>query len=139
MLHGMVLFVAVLPLFLLLDYLWLGRLMQGFYLRELGDLARREGSAIKLRLLAAAGVYLALPGGILLFALPRADPARPIASALGWGFLYGVIVYGVYDLTNRATLREWPLRMAAVDICWGGTLCANVTLAATLLSPALPR
>jgi uncharacterized membrane protein len=127
-------FLAILPVFLLLDYLWLGRLMQGFYVRELGDLARLEGDTIKPRLLAAAGVYLALPGGIVLFALPRVDPANPAWSALGWGFLYGVTVYAVYDLTNRATLRHWPVKMAAVDICWGGVLCAAVTLAAEFFS-----
>lgn len=138
MTHGLLVFLALLPFFLLLDYLWLGRLMRGFYLRELGDLARSEGDAIKPRLLAAAGVYLALPGGIVLFALPRVDPARPLVSALGWGFLYGLVVYSVYDLTNRATLREWPIKMATVDICWGGILCAVSTLIAALLDPLLP-
>ncbi|HML78817.1 DUF2177 family protein [Geobacter sulfurreducens] len=138
MTHGLLVFLALLPFFLLLDYLWLGRLMQGFYLRELGDLARREGDAIKPRLPAAAGVYLALPGGIVLFALPRVDPARPVTSALCWGLLYGLVVYSVYDLTNRATLREWPIKMATVDICWGGILCAVSTLIAVLLDPLLP-
>jgi uncharacterized membrane protein len=133
MLHNLTLLILVLPIFLLLDYLWLAKLMQGFYLRELGDLARREGDAIKPRLLAAAGVYLALPGGIILFALPRVDPTNPVWSALGWGFVYGVTVYAVYDLTNRATLKHWPVRMALVDICWGGVLCSLVTLAAVLI------
>ena len=137
MLTELKVFLAVQPIFLLLDYLWLGRLMQGFYVRELGDLARLEGDTIKPRLLAAAGVYLALPGGIVLFALPRVDPLNPIWSALGWGFLYGVTVYAVYDLTNRATLRHWPVRMAAVDICWGGVLCATVTLAAQFIARAM--
>lgn len=137
MIQELKVFLAVLPIFLLLDYLWLGRLMQGFYVRELGDLARLEGETIKPRLLAAAGVYLALPGGIVLFALPRVDPSNPVWSALGWGFVYGVIVYAVYDLTNRATLRHWPVKMAAVDICWGGVLCAAVTLAAALIGRAL--
>ena len=138
MIQELKIFLAVLPIFLLLDYLWLGRLMQWFYVRELGDLARLEGETIKPRLLAAAGVYLALPGGIVLFALPRVDPANPVWSALGWGFVYGVTVYAVYDLTNRATLRHWPVKMAAVDICWGGVLCASVTLAAELIGRALP-
>ena len=84
MLHELKVFLAVLPV-LLLDYLWLGRLMQGFYLRELGDLARREGAVIKPRLLAAAGVYLALPGGIVLFALPagRSLKSRMVGTWLG--------------------------------------------------------
>ncbi len=61
MAHDLKLFFAILPIFLTLDYLWLGRIMPRFYLGELGDLARREGDTMKPRLLAAAGVYLALP------------------------------------------------------------------------------
>ena len=57
---------------------------------------------------------------------------------MGWGFLYGITVYAVYDLTNRATLREWPARLAAVDIAWGGVLCAVVTAVAVLLRPLIP-
>lgn len=124
---------AITPLFLLLDYIWLGHVMKGFYLRELGTLARGDGTAINPRLLAAAGVYLALVGGIVLFALPRVDPLRPLVSGLLWGALYGVTVYAVYDLTNRATLDHWPLKLAAVDICWGGFLCAVVTAFAAFL------
>lgn len=127
------LFLAALPVFLLLDYLWLGILMKGFYLRELGTMARGDGTAINPRLLAAVGVYLALVGGIILFALPRVDPLRPLVSGLLWGALYGVTVYAVYDLTNRATLDHWPLKLAAVDICWGGFLGAVVTAFAALL------
>lgn len=127
------LFLAALPVFLLLDYLWLGILMKGFYLRELGTMARGDGTAINPRLVAAVGVYLALVGGVILFALPRVDPMRPLVSGLLWGALYGVTVYAVYDLTNRATLDHWPLKLAAVDICWGGFLCAVVTAFASML------
>jgi uncharacterized membrane protein len=126
-------FFAVIPLFLLLDYLWLAKAMKWFYLRELGSLARVENGSINTRLPAAAGVYLALVGGMIVFALPQVDPLRPVASGLGWGWLYGVTVYAVYDLTNRATLAHWPVRLAAVDICWGGVLCALVNAAAALL------
>lgn len=130
-------FFAVIPLFLLLDYIWLAKLMKWFYLQELGPLARVENGSINPRLLAAAGVYLALVGGIILFALPRVNPLQPLASGLFWGALYGVAVYAVYDLTNRATLAHWPLKLAAVDICWGGFLCAVVTAFASVLREKL--
>jgi uncharacterized membrane protein len=74
---------------------------------------------------------------VVLFALPRADPANLFVTALAWGALYGVAVYSVYDLTNRATLRRWSVRLAVVDIAWGGTLCALATLAAASISQAL--
>lgn len=124
---------AVMPLFLLLDYLWLGNLMKGFYLRELGAMVRGDGVSMNPRLLAAAGVYLALVGGIIIFALPRVDLLKPMASGLAWGALYGVTVYAVYDLTNRATLAHWPLKLVVVDMCWGGFLCAVVTAFAAFL------
>lgn len=126
-------FLAVIPLFLLLDYLWLGNLMKGFYMRELGALVRGDGVSMNPRLLAAAGVYLALVGGIIIFALPRVDPLTPVLSGLAWGALYGVTVYAVYDLTNRATLAHWPLKLVVVDMCWGGFLCAVVTAFAAFL------
>lgn len=113
-----------LPFTLLLDYLWLGKLMQRFYLNELGAYARRRGDSIEPVYWAAGLVYLLIPLGVVLFALPRVDPADPYSSALGWGGLFGLVLYGVYDLTNMATLERWPLRMVLVDIGWGAFLCA---------------
>lgn len=117
-------FVLCLPFTLLLDYLWLGKLMQGFYLSELGLYARRRGDTIVPVYWAASLVYLLLPLGVVLFALPRVNPDAPLLSSLGWGGLFGLIVYGVYDMTNMATLERWPARMVWIDICWGCFLCA---------------
>lgn len=139
MMHGLIIFAAVLPLFIALDYLWIVVLMKAFYLKEMGDLARTtpDGRSIRPRFGSAFGVYLALPGGVVLFALPRVDPANLFVSALLWGALFGVAVYGVYDLTNRATLRHWPVRLAVVDIAWGGVICAVATVAAAAVGKAL--
>ena len=117
-------YLLCLPFTLLLDYLWLGKLMQGFYIRELGPYARVRGTTITPVYWAAGLVYLLIPLGIVLFALPRVDPAHQVISSLGWGALFGLVMYGVYDLTNMATLERWPARMVWVDICWGCVLCA---------------
>lgn len=117
-------YLLCLPFTLLLDYLWLAKLMQGFYLNELGPYARRRGDSIEPVYWAAAIVYLLLPLGVVLFALPRVDPAAPLLSSLGWGGLFGLVVYGVYDMTNMATLERWPTRMVWIDICWGCFICA---------------
>ncbi len=136
MIHGLKIFAAILPLFIALDYLWIVVLMKSFYLKEMGDMARTtpDGKSIEPRLGSALGVYLALPGGVVLFALPQVDPANLLATALLWGALFGVTVYTVYDLTNRATLRRWPIKLVLVDIAWGGVLCAIATVGAALLS-----
>ena len=139
MINGLIIFAAILPFFIALDYLWIVVLMKSFYLKEMGDMARTtpDGTSILPRLGSAVGVYFALPGGVVLFALPRVDPANLILTALLWGALFGITVYTVYDLTNRATLRRWPIKLVVVDIIWGGVICGVATLAATLVNKIL--
>ena len=134
MLHTFKVYLLCLPFTLLLDYLWLAKLMQGFYIKELGPYARVRGATIIPVYWAAAIVYLLLPLGIVLFALPRVDPEHLAVSSLGWGALFGLIVYGVYDMTNMSTLERWPVRMVWVDICWGCFLCRVTNLFAALAS-----
>lgn len=124
MLYTIKIYLLCLPFTLVLDYLWLAKLMQGFYVRELGPYARVRGATIRPVYWAAAIVYLLLPLGVVLFALPRVDPAAPLLSSLAWGGLFGLVSYGIYDMTNMATLERWPARMVWVDICWGVFLCA---------------
>ena len=128
MLHYTKVFMAMIPFMLILDYIWIARLMQGFYIAELGSHARVRGAVIEPVYWAAALVYVALPLGILLFALPRVNPDNMFWSALGWGALFGLIVYVVYDLTNMATLESWSFKLTVVDIGWGCFLCAMSTL-----------
>ena len=85
MLHTFKIYLLCLPFTLLLDYIWLAKLMQGFYVRELGTHARVLCTTIVPVYWSAAIVYLLLPLGIVLFALPRVDPSHMVASSLGWG------------------------------------------------------
>jgi uncharacterized membrane protein len=95
-----------------LDALWLGVLMTDFYRRELGDLM-----ASSVRIGPALGYYLGYPAAIVALALtPR--PATLASAALRSGLL-GLAAFGVYDLTNLATLRGYSPLMAAVDLAWG--------------------
>jgi len=132
--HTVKIYLSCLVFTLLLDYLWLAKLMQGFYLKELGPYARVRGTTIIPVYWAAAIVYLLLPLGIVLFALPHVEPGNLVASSLKWGALFGLVVYGVYDMTNMSTLERWPVRMIWVDICWGCFLCGVTTLFAAELS-----
>jgi uncharacterized membrane protein len=113
-------FLAGLPAFLALDALWLGLVARGFYRRELGPLARRVGEEWAPIWWATLPVYLAIVGGIALFVVPKAS--TPLA-ALGWGALFGLVLYAVYDFTNYALVANWSLKMALVDLAWGGFAC----------------
>jgi uncharacterized membrane protein len=125
--QSMKLYAIVLPIFLLIDMVWLGVVMKGFYSHELGELARREGAALAPRWGAAILVYLLIPAGIVLFVRPLLEANATVWQAFGWGASYGLVLYGVYDLTNLAVLDKWSTRMTLVDMVWGSVLCGLVS------------
>ena len=113
--------------FAIMEFVWLSS-MAGFYQRQFGILQPRAQSSGMLKSLpAAVGAYVVLAGAIYLFIL------HPIAAR--WvrtrrQFLYaglqagalGLAIYGVYNLTNMATLRGYALTTVIVDTCWGATV-----------------
>lgn len=117
------LFLVVAPLVLAIDLLWLGVLMKDFYDGQIGALARRQGAALAPRWPAALLVYVLIPAGIVLFVRPHLGSAAGPGQAFAWGALFGLVLYGVYDWTNRAVLAGWPLAVTVVDHAWGCTLC----------------
>lgn len=95
-----------------LDALWLGVLARDFYQQQLAPIA-----VSPIRLVPAAVFYLGYPAALIALALvPR--PSRD-AVALGRSALVGALAYGVYDMSNLATLRDWTLNLALLDIAWG--------------------
>lgn len=104
-----------------IDYVWLGKIMKDFYIKELGK-------AIVPNIPAAIGVYVAMTLLILIFVLPIAGPSY--VRVVGFGALFGFLAYAFYDLTNMAILSSWSFRLAAVDIAWGTVLCAIVAVIA---------
>ncbi len=126
-------FLLLAPIFLAIDLFWLGVVMSGFYKTELGPLLRRSGEAMAPIWWAAFLVYILIPLGIVIFVLPRLPLAASTGLAFGWGALYGLILYGVYDFTNYSLVNHWPLRLTLADILWGGFVCGLATVIATAL------
>jgi uncharacterized membrane protein len=108
-----------------LDLIWLGLVALDFYRRQLGGLLLEQP-----RLGVAALFYVVYAAGITVLAVQPALAAGDAWRALLGGALLGLCAYGAYDLTNLATLRHWPLRLAIVDIAWGTALTAVAALAA---------
>ena len=101
-------------IFLIIDLVWLGMVAKPFYQRGIGHLM-----AENFRLGAAALFYAVYVIGIVYFCVAGAVDWK--AAALN-GALFGFFCYATYDMTNYATLRDWPLSMAMVDIAWGTVL-----------------
>lgn len=115
-----------------LDLLWLGVLARAFYRRELGHLmADRVGWP------AALVFYVLYGGGIVYFCATDALRAGGMRTALVNGAVLGLVVYGTYDLTNMAVLRDWGPRVAAADVTWGVLLTTAASAAAYAAAASL--
>ena len=106
--------------FLAIDYVWLAFVAKDFYARSIGHLMRDAPDFG-----AAAVFYLFYVAGVVFFAVL---PAESWKGALLRGALLGLLAYGTYDMTNLATLKGWPWRMAAVDMAWGAFLTATAAI-----------
>ena len=109
------------PIFFLIDMLWLGVIARDFYQTRLAGLLG------DVNWVAAIIFYLIFLVGLTFFAIYPSVEARSLASALILGALFGFFTYATYDLTNLATLNDWPLTVALVDIVWGTVLGASVS------------
>jgi uncharacterized membrane protein len=103
----------------LLDLLWLGVIAKPLYQQGIGHLMADQPD------IPVAVLFYALYAvGIVIFAvLPQAGGAS-WGATLAMGALFGFFAYGTYDLTNLATLRDWPLKLSLIDIAWGSFVSA---------------
>ncbi len=115
--------------FFALDYVWLTRMAGSFYRAQIGPLMLDQP-----RLGVAAVFYVLYVAGIVVFAVAPALRAESVGTALLLGALLGGIAYGTYDITNYATLRDWPVMVLIVDITWGMALTAVSAGAGYLLT-----
>ncbi len=107
---------ATLVTFCVLDFLWLGYVAKGFYQAQVGPLMLERPN-----LFPAAILYALVSAGLVAFVIMPAPTL--VRAALGGAFL-GLVVYGVYDLTNLAVLKGWTVPVALVDMAWGTVVCA---------------
>lgn len=116
-------FAVAFAIFLVIDMVWLGVIAKSLYRQELGHLM-----GARVNFIAAFVFYALFIVGALYFViipgLESGNVPRLILSAA----LYGLITYATYDLTNLATLRDWPLRITLIDLTWGTTLSTVTSL-----------
>ena len=123
------LYLTALPVFLAIDMVWLGLVARTFYKNQLGFLMKSE-----VNWPAAIIFYLLFIVGLVVFVINPALEKNSWLQAVILGGLFGLIAYATYDLTNLATLKNWPLLVTAVDLLWGTILAAGVSLITFLIA-----
>ena len=122
-------YVATLLTFCIVDFIWLGAIAKGFYQSRIGGLLLAQpnwGAAVLFYLLFAAGMQI--------FCVAPAFGVGSIGKAALFGALFGFFCYMTYDLSNLATLKDWSVALAVVDIVWGtfvGAVASTTGYAAT--------
>ena len=108
---------------LILDLVWIYAVMGPRYASMIPRV--QGGAPMRTSALAAAGAYALMIAGLNIFVLHTDDnqQATPSRTALR-GLLFGIILYGVYDLTCAAVLKDWEVGTALLDVAWGGFVFA---------------
>lgn len=116
------LYAIALPVFFAIDMVWLGLIAKNFYRDQIGVLMKDN-----INWTAAVVFYLLFIAGLVVFVIGPAIERNSWVHALVFGALFGFISYATYDLTNLATLKDWPLLVTIVDLAWGAVLAASVS------------
>ncbi len=119
------LYFTALFVFLAIDAVWLGLVAKGFYQKQIGMLMKTN-----INWVSAFLVYALFVLGLVALVIMPGLEKKSLIFVLMMGGLFGLVAYGVYDLTNLATLKNWTLVMTIVDMAWGlvvGLLVSGVT------------
>ena len=123
------LYCIALPIFFAVDMVWLGVAAKNFYAKHIGFLMKAN-----VNWAAAILFYLLFIAGLVVFVVAPAIEQGSWVRALLFGALFGLITYATYDLTNLATIKDWPLVVTVVDLVWGVALAASVSVATYLIA-----
>ncbi|MFC1653348.1 DUF2177 family protein [Patescibacteria group bacterium] len=123
--------VSYISFFLAIDFTWLGLVAKKFYDFHLSQFSRT------LNWPAALFVYLLIVASVVFISVTKYQQSGRLTDGFMWGAMAGLMMYGVYDLTNMATLSNWSWKLVVVDVLWGVFVCGVVGLIASNFSRVL--
>ena len=123
------LYFIALPIFFIIDMICLVLVARGFYGNQIGFLMKSN-----INWTAAIIFYLLFIAGLVFFVIMPALEKNSWLHALIFGVFFGLITYATYDLTNLATIKDWPLLVTIVDLIWGMILASTVSVVSFLIA-----
>lgn len=121
-------FGVALVIFFAIDILWLGLIAKKMYSKHLGFIMSPS-----VKWIPAIIFYVLFVIGITFFVISPAIDKQSWSYALLAGMFFGFITYATYDLTNLATLKDWPLVITIIDLAWGSFLGGAVSILTFLI------
>ena len=110
---------------LILDSIMIGGIMNKQWNNTVNTV---QNSPMKIKPIYAVITYVFVVLGAYIFVYQKINKDNWVMDALKWGFLWGIITYGIFDFTNLTIFEDYPLQTAVIDTLWGGTLIALTVL-----------
>ena len=106
-------YLYVIIIILFLDFIYLST-VKGYISKMIKNIQQHE---MEIKYLPLVAIYTLMSFGLYYFII---KPRKKVEDA----FVLGILVYGVYELTNYAIFKKWDLVMMLLDGLWGGILFA---------------
>jgi uncharacterized membrane protein len=117
------LFLIALPTFFVIDMVWLVLVARKFYSNQLGFIMKPDIGWTPTILF-----YLLFISALVIFVIGPAVEKHSWSHAMVYGAFFGLVTYATYDLTNLATLKDWPVFVTVVDLVWGSVLASAISV-----------
>ncbi len=115
-------YLVTVPIFFLIDLVWLGVIAKDIYQKYMGHLMRPTPNWT-----ASIVFYLLFIVGLVIFVINPAIQKNSLNYALLYGAMFGFFTYMTFDLTSLAVLKDWPWQIVIIDIIWGVVLSTSVS------------
>ncbi len=132
------LFLSVLVIMAVIDYIWIGVIYSNQY-RKVIENVQKEKFVVKI--LGGVIVYFALAIIIVGWIIPRIKVelknnsySNLFIASLLYGGILGGLIYAVFDFTNYAIFDKWDFKTAIIDSVWGMVLFTITTFLTLLIN-----
>lgn len=100
--------------FFIIDIIWLALIARKLYQDQIGFLLKTDVNWV-----AAMLFYVLFIVGLVVFVIMPSVDGLSLSKAMLLGAFFGLVTYATYDLTNLATMKDWPLSITIIDLAWG--------------------
>ena len=121
-------FFLSLILFIVFDFIWLGYVMKSFNMAQLAEIGRIENGVFDMQYPAAMIAYILMALALVFYVVPQPSKVDKTLKVFFMGALMGLIIFGVFDMTNLAILKNYPIAFILPDVLWGGFVFGLVTV-----------
>jgi uncharacterized membrane protein len=116
---------GIIIVLLILDLVWIKLVVGNMWKKNVETVQKSD---MKLNTLFASLSYIAIVFGLVYFVQRHITTENYVRESLINGFLFGVVLYAVFNFTNLALFKEYDIKTGVVDTLWGGVLCATTLL-----------